>query len=292
MDGAAIVVAVEPAHVDGLGHDALSCDGCVSVDDHGQCILVLEVAEVVLLAPYLPLHDGSDELQVAGVEGQSEVHAAAVGIGHVTRETQVVLHVARAHVLGTFERVFEFLEDVSMGLSKDIGQHVESSPVGHADDGLFDSELAGRVEQNVEQRNDGLGPFHREPLRADVLRVHELLEVVGSCQLVQNAKRGWTVQFDAAGALLDAPFEPSSAALPSDVHELGTDGPTVGLLTLSDDVSELCLVGPSEPSSVKDGIEVAFRESVVGEGQLRQVPAFSQPQGVERGNQVAAASVG
>jgi hypothetical protein len=79
---------------------------------------------------------------VARVEGEREVHAAAVG-DPVARVPEVVLHVAAAHVaLGVL--VLEAAK-MSRGLLHDVEEHVEAAAVGHADDHLLDAELRRRA---------------------------------------------------------------------------------------------------------------------------------------------------
>ena len=49
----------------------------------------------------------------------------------------------------------------------------------HADDGFFHAVVDGRVEQEVEHRDERLGALEAEALLAQVLRVQEPLEGLG-----------------------------------------------------------------------------------------------------------------
>ena len=70
-------------------------------------------------------------------------------------------------------------EDVAVGLAHDVGQHVQSAAVRHADDGLFHAAV-GRVVENRLQGHDGrLRAFESEALLSDVARVQERLEDLG-----------------------------------------------------------------------------------------------------------------
>ena len=62
-------------------------------------------------------------------------------------------------------------------LAHDVGEHVEAPAVGHAEHDLLDARARRRrsIEQ-IEQRDQALGALEREALRADVVRVDELLE--------------------------------------------------------------------------------------------------------------------
>jgi len=69
---------------------------------------------------------------VGWIGGHRHRDGAAVAGGEDPRRPLVVLHVAGPlHRLGV-EVSLELLEDLAVGLADDVGQHVETAPVGHA----------------------------------------------------------------------------------------------------------------------------------------------------------------
>ena len=69
MDGAADGVVLETLHLQAFIHDALACDGCVTVDNYGHdraSILLLTTKEV-LLGTSTPLNAWIDGFQVRGI---------------------------------------------------------------------------------------------------------------------------------------------------------------------------------------------------------------------------------
>ena len=133
-------VAVELRHVERLGDDALPGEGGVAVDEDAAAPRVrAAVAQAVLLGAHAPLHHGVHPLEVAGVEGQREVHLVPVGVvaDPIARVAEVVLHVAAAVVGRPWSSLVQELgEDLRGRLAEHVGQHVEPPAVGHADDDL------------------------------------------------------------------------------------------------------------------------------------------------------------
>ena len=149
------------------------------------------VAQAILLGADAPLHDGVHPLEVAGVEGEREVDAVLVAplAEHaVDREAEVVLHVAAAVVeVGLLvQLVLELGEDLRGRLLEHVGQHVEPPAVRHPDHDLADARAGRPLDQPLEQRDQALGPFQREALRAEELVLQELLEHLGADHLLKD----------------------------------------------------------------------------------------------------------
>ena len=72
--------------------------------------------------------------------------------------------------------VIEFAEDQARALTDDVRQHVQPTTVGHPQHNLINTMLAGPVDSQVEQRDQALSALQREPFRANVLLLNELLE--------------------------------------------------------------------------------------------------------------------
>ena len=124
-----------------LHHHALAGKGRVAVHQHRQHLRAGLVAAAVHARLDRALDHRVDDLQVAGVEGQAQVHRAAGG-GDVAGEALVVLHVARRQRLG--RGVVELGEQVLGHLAQGVDEHVQPPAVRHADDDLLHA-LARRL---------------------------------------------------------------------------------------------------------------------------------------------------
>ena len=182
VHGAADVVAGQLREVERLGDDALAREGGVAVDEHREHEAALLVAEPVLLRAHDALDDRVDRFEVARVRGEGHRDRAARARGVLAARAEVVLHVAAAAGHVRVELALELAEDLRVRLADDVGEHVEPAAVRHADDGLFHAVVDGRVEQEVEHRDQRLGAFEAEALLAQVLRVQEPLERLGRVQ--------------------------------------------------------------------------------------------------------------
>ena len=101
----------------------------------------------------------------------------------IGREAEVILHVAvAADGLGQVVAL-ELVEDHPVRLVEDVGQHVQPAAVRHAHDDLADPARAGPLDHGVEQRDQHLAAFEREPLLADVMLLKKRLEQLGRVEL-------------------------------------------------------------------------------------------------------------
>ena len=130
VERAAHAVGVELAEIERLLDDALAGEGGVAVDQDHHPVLPGMVARAVLPGPHPAQGHRIDELQMAGIEAEREVDAAAVAGLVVGRVAEVILDVAAADVeLGI--HVVELAEDPLRALAHDVGQHVQPAAVGH-----------------------------------------------------------------------------------------------------------------------------------------------------------------
>ena len=95
MNGSAGVEVPRLRHLEGFGHHALPGEGGVTVNQHRQHLVALDVAAPVLSRAHGSLHDCIDDLQVGGIEGEHHMDVVA-GRAHVRGKTHVVLDVAGA----------------------------------------------------------------------------------------------------------------------------------------------------------------------------------------------------
>ena len=74
------------------------------------------------------------------------MHAVVVELA-VGRGAQVIFNVAGAFdIVGLGRAASELVEDGAVGLRHDIGEHVQPSAMGHADDDLTQAKLAAALD--------------------------------------------------------------------------------------------------------------------------------------------------
>ena len=82
--------------------------------------------------------------------------------GHLGGETEVIFDIAITTTQIGNSRAFKFVEDALIGFAHDVGQHIEASAVGHADDDLFDTQFGALVDNSVQAGNSRFASFQRE----------------------------------------------------------------------------------------------------------------------------------
>ena len=88
-------VAADARQLEAFGHDTLTGESRVAVQQHCHDLPPLGIAQLVLLGADLAQDDGVHRLEVGGVRGQRQVDDIAVELA-VGRGAEVVFHVARA----------------------------------------------------------------------------------------------------------------------------------------------------------------------------------------------------
>ena len=182
VDRAAGLVAGELREVQRLGDQPLAGEGGVAVDQDRHAQPAVPVLEPPLLGPHPPLDDRVDRLQVARVGRQGQVDRLLVRRDVIGREAQVILDVAVAGD-GLGQVPLELVEDHPVRLVEDVRQHVEPPAVRHPHDDLPHPLRPGPLDDRVQERDQHLAPFEREPLLPDVILVEERLEQLGGVQL-------------------------------------------------------------------------------------------------------------
>ncbi len=163
--------------------------------------------------------------------------------------------------------------------------------MGHADDPLGHT-LRGRVVQEaVEQGDQGLAPFEREALVADVLRVQEPLEALGLDQLLEHSPFAGRIERGIVPGRFHPLLEPVLPLRVGDVHVLDPDVPAVGVAQDLEDFPQRRLVLAGKPVSDELAVEVPHREAV-GRGVEVAVGRPLGVEGVEIGHEMPAHAVG
>ena len=139
------VVAVETRQVERLSHCSLTRERGIAMDEHGKCGRTAETrgAGLVRIRARRASHSHHDRihrLQVTRV--RRHCHERAPARARRPR-AGVILHVAHpsevdAKALGD-HGILELGEDLLVGLLENVGEHVQSAAMRHADDGMTSS---------------------------------------------------------------------------------------------------------------------------------------------------------
>ena len=224
VNRAARAVATQHAQLKGFEHDALAGHGRVAVHEHregaeGRVILA------ILLRPHNALEHAVDGLEVRGVRREIDLELLAIRRSEVALGAEVVLDVARAlHRLGVL-RALELAEDLAVGFSGDVREHVQAAAVGHADRDLVKAMVGSALQDLVKQRNHTLATFEAEALLADVFGLQEGLERLGLVELAENTHL--LVVCRLLVGLLQPLLKPFALFGFLNVHELDADGAAV-----------------------------------------------------------------
>ena len=286
VHGAADVVAGQLREVEGLRDHALAGERGVAVDEHGEHDPAPLVAEPVLLRPRDSLDHGIDGLEVARVGRERHRDRATRAGGVLAGRAEVVLHVAAAAGHVGIELTLELAEDLRVRLADHVGEHVQPAPVGHAEHGFFHVVVDGRVEQEVQHRDQRLGAFEAEALLAEVLRVEEPLEGLGRVE--RREDRGVLGDGDVVLRALDLLLDPGLLVDFLDVHVLDADGARVRVAQEAEDVAQRHRAPAREPAGRELAVEVPDREAPVHRVELGVRLRFLAAERVEVGDEVTA----
>ena len=179
----------------------------------------------------------------------------------------------------------ELAEHLPVGLAGDVGQHVEATPVRHADRGAVEPRLGRALQDLVEEGDQRLAALEAEALLADVLRLQERLERLGLVQLLQHAQllvvRGLLV-LD-----LDVVLEPATLIGILDVHVLDADRAAVRVAQHPEDVAKLHHALAAEAAGDELAVEVPEGQTVLLDLEVG-VGALDVLERVDVGHEVAA----
>ena len=229
-------VAAQRLEVQRLGHDALAGEGGVAVDQDGQhrVRVVHQLARLAtrLVGPRAALDHRVDELEMARVRRQRDRHAAPALRPVGARGAVVVLHVAgaalgRGGVGGQGLLALELHQDRLVGAPHRVGQHVQPSAVGHAENHLARAALGGELDQLVEHRHERVESLDRELLLAQERLVEVRLERLDLGQAPQQHALLLGLEGLAVGAGLDRLAQPDALLVIGDVLDLVRDRPGV-----------------------------------------------------------------
>ena len=214
------------------------------MDQDGQAPGAAPVADAVLLGAHAPLHHGVHPLEVAGVEGQRDVHPPAGG-HPVAGVAQVVLHVAARVAAQVGGAVEELGEDLRRRLAQHVGQHVEAAPVGHADDDLGDARRA--TTRSMMRSRMGMtlsAPSSEKRLAPRNLVCRKCSNTSASVTLASSCSCSARVSLTRLRVDSIRVLQPGAQLVAVDVGELDADVAAVGLL---EQVDQLAQRAPARP---------------------------------------------
>src|ERR1700686_5362343 len=123
---------------------------------------------------------------MAGVRDQMDVNLSATARLVFPRGAQVVLHVAGTQNAARVD-IFEAGENFPGRTFGYVGDNVEAAAVAHAHNEFDRTALCGRIQNLVDQRDQGRYAFERKAFAAEITLLHDLLEDVGADEQVEDA---------------------------------------------------------------------------------------------------------
>src|SRR6201997_4480034 len=169
-----------------LGENALSRKGCVAVDEQGKIFFAAAFSGAILLSARAADRDGIDGFEVAGVRDEVDVNLSATARLVFTRGAHVIFHVAGAKNTARVN-VFEAGENLLGRTFGNVGDNVEAAAVTHAHNQFNRAALCSRIENLVDQRDQGGYAFERKAFASQITLLHDLLEDVGADEQVEDA---------------------------------------------------------------------------------------------------------
>lgn len=128
------------------------------------------------------------------------------------------------------------------GLPHDIGQHIQPSPVRHADDETVRAQLGRPVNRVLQGGDDGLPAIEPEALGGVELAGQEVLEGVREAEALEDVHLLLPVALQ-KGRVLHPLADPVALLHGADVHVLHADGAAVGLAEALHDLAQRDLAG-------------------------------------------------
>ena len=229
-------VAFELRQIEGLEHDALAGEGRVAMDQDRDHLLAACVAEVRLLGARYPFDHRVDELEMARVRAEREVHGLSAARGEIGGVAHMVFHVALAQAGIGLIGALELGEKIFGLLAEDIDQHVEPAPVRHPEHELARAHLRADLDHAVERRDHRLAAFDREALLGDVAGVKKALEGLAFGQPPEDEAAGLGAEQLVIARGLHPVLEPVALLGVLDMGVFDADASAVGFPEPRDDL--------------------------------------------------------
>ncbi|CAB4901805.1 unannotated protein [freshwater metagenome] len=201
----------------------------------------------------------------------------------------MVLNVTRTLNGSRVEVALELAEHLPVGLAGDIGQHVQSTAMGHANAHTVEFIVGGLLQHGVEQGDQRLAALEAEALLAHVLGLQERLEGFCLVELLKNAHL--LVVIGLFVGELHVIANPEALLGILNVHVLQPHGATVGVTKDSQHFAQRQGARAGDSAGHKLSVKIPEGEPVGFDLEIG-VGALHVLQGINVGHQVAAHAVG
>lgn len=98
----------------------------------------------------------------------------------------MILDISTYHHITHGHSSFELIQDGVEWFSANIGQYIESSTVGHAQDAALHSKVTGLRNSGIHRRNKRLSSVKSESMHGGILTLQELLKPTRSHDVIEN----------------------------------------------------------------------------------------------------------
>ena len=141
----------------------------------------------------------------------------------------MVFHIARTiHIVRFKAAALEFVKDRAVGFLHDVSEHRQAAPVGHADDDVFDTQLAAALDDLLHCRDKAFAAIEAKAFGAHIFDVEKLLKALGLDQLAQDRLAAFLGELDFFAVAFDPLFQPAGLLGVGDMHVLQREGAAVG----------------------------------------------------------------
>ena len=156
------------------------------MEQHGEDLPVTVHGDKILFRTRHAHNHRAHRFKVRRVRGQDDTEPASGASRECPGHPEVVLHVSRSLDGVQVHVTIELIKDVVEGLADDIGQDVQAAAVRHPHHRFNHALVRGELEDEIEHRDERLGPLERETLLSRVLGLKELLERLSRVEAVED----------------------------------------------------------------------------------------------------------
>ncbi len=172
----------------------------------------------------------------------------------------MVFHIAAAHQRIRVVAVLELAEYGFIEFFENIGLHIESSPMSHAQDEFAAPPSRFVVGKGIEHGDNHFRPFDGKAFLAHIPGMQELIEKGGLAKLVQNAKLRFFPEPWPIAGWFQAFLQPQSLPGVLEMHDFDANRAAVGFLEHLDEVAQPHLLHTEGLRDKEGPFEVGVRK--------------------------------
>src|SRR5712692_204760 len=177
-------------------------------------------------------------------------------------------------------------------MSDDVCQHIQTAAVRHAHGDVFDAEIAGALDQLIEQGNDRFASFDRKTLLSEELGIQKAFELFSGDQLPEDSFLDLDVdRFRMNELNSNLLAQPEFFFLALNVAILDADFTAVRALQNVQNLSQRRRLSPAQPAGDEQSIEIPNRKIIGFDVQLGMIEQRHRVQWIDISDQVAAHSI-